>query len=435
MRLNLGCGKRYKEGFINIDAFDATVADVLMSVEDLAFPSNSVDGIEACHLIEHLGYYHTISALGEWFRVLRPGSTLLIETPDLEASMQQYLHGNHTVKKEILTWMYGVESPGMQHRLCFPKVLIQNLLKKSGFTGITISRFTNETYHPILRISGRKTKEYITFQIIAQTRKQLMKQHIVQLNDNPFALEQEKLLDFFLTSLQEYQEKNDEQILEHMLIDGCFKSVTMTQVLLQECRRQKLVPQPAANRYNEVVTFLSTVHFTDLLHWLLKETPPVVGTQKKTMTMITTFGKQCIRKILSDDKETNALKKRLIALSKKYPCDEHIFFSETLLEHEAADLCYQAIKDFSTKDYIQATPKLQEAIRLDRNHLLYYWNLARVLMLTHNRSEGMQRYKDALALARLTFPHQRKKLETKLQKERDHFSPSKHGTPVLDVRL
>ena len=192
MRLNLGCGKRYKEGFVNIDAFDATVADTLMSVEDLAFPSNSVEVIEACQLIEHLGYFHTISALGEWFRVLKPGGTLLIETPDLESSMQQYLRGDHDAKKEILTWIYGVESPGMEHRLCFPKILIKDLLKKRGFTGITTSCFTIEKYHPVMQVSSKKPQDYTSFQIIAQSRKKLVKQHLMDFNNNPLTLEQEK---------------------------------------------------------------------------------------------------------------------------------------------------------------------------------------------------------------------------------------------------
>jgi tetratricopeptide (TPR) repeat protein len=122
-------------------------------------------------------------------------------------------------------------------------------------------------------------------------------------------------------------------------------------------------------------------------------------------------------------------------LSRKYPHDEHTFFSETLLEYEAADLCYQAIKDFIAKDFTNASAKLQEAIRLDRNHLLYYWNLGRVLMLTKNSSEAMQCYRDALTLTRLAPARQKEKLETTLKKERGHFSPMKHSTPVLDVRL
>jgi predicted SAM-dependent methyltransferase len=435
MRLNLGCGKQYREGFINIDAFDATVADTLMSVEDLAFPSNTVDAIEACQLIEHLGYLHTIYALAEWFRVLKPGGTLLIETPDLEAAMKQYLRGDHDAKKEIVTWIYGVESPGMEHRLCFPKVLLTNLLKKSGFTKITTSFFTIEKHHPVMRVSCKKQQDSIAFQIIAQCRKTLVKQHLVRFDNNPLALDQEKLLDFFLEKLQEYLEKNDEKILEQLVIDGCIQSVPMTQVFLQECRRQKRVPRQTAKHYSEVVQFLSSVHFIDLLLSVLKEIPPVAGTQKKTMNVVTKFGKQSVRKIISNGKGTETVKKALVGLSKKYPHDEQAFFSETLLEYQAADLCYQAIKDFIAKDLTNASAKLHEAIRLDRNHLLYYWNLGRVLMLTKNLSEATQCYKDALMLVRLAPTHQKEKLQTTLKKERDHFSPKKHGTPVLDVRL
>ncbi len=435
MRLNLGCGKRYKEGFINIDAFDATVADTLMSVEDLAFPSNTIDAIEACHLIEHLGYLHTISALAEWFRVLKPGGTLLIETPDFESSMKQYLHGGHDTKKELLTWIYGVESPGMEHRLCFPKVLLKNLLKKSGFIEILTSCFTTEKYHPVLRISSKKPQDYTVFEIISQSRKKLVKQGLVDFNNNPLALEQEKLLDFFLIKLREYREKNDEKILEQIMIDGCIQSVPMIQVFFQECRYQKIMTKQTVKQYGEVLQFLSSVHFTDLMHSLLKEIPPVAGTQKKTMTMITTFGKQSIKKIISNDKGTEAVKKALVSLSKKYPHNEYAFFSETLIEYEAADLCYRAIKDFIAKDFNNAGAKLQEAIRLDRNHLLYYWNLGRVLMLTKNISEAKRFYRDALTLVSLTPAHQKEKLETTLQKELDHFSPTKHDSPVLDVRL
>ena len=435
MQLNLGCGKRYKEGFVNIDAFDTTVADMFMSVEDLAFPSNSVDAIEACQLIEHLGYLHAISALAEWFRVLKPGGTLLIETPDLDSSMKQYIHGDHDAKKELLTWIYGVESPGMEHRFCFPKILLKDLLKKSGFTEITTSCFTAEKYHPVLRISSKKPQDHTVFEIISQSRKTLVKQRFVDFNNNPLALEQEKLLDFFLTKLQEYLKKNDEKILEQIMIDGCIQSVPMTQVLFQECRCQKIMPKHTVKQYDEALQFLSSVHFTDLLHSILKEIPPIAGTQKKTMTVVTTFGKHSIRKIMSNSKGTEAVKKALVSLSKKYPHNEHTFFSETLLEYEAADLCYRAIKDFIAKDFNDAGARLQEAIRLDRNHLLYYWNLGRVLMLTKNISEATRFYRDALTLVSLAQANHREKLETTLQKERDHFSPVKHGSPVLDVRL
>jgi len=435
MRLNLGCGKHYKEGFINIDAFDTTVADAIMPVGDLTFPSNIIDTIEAGQLIEHLGYIHTIYALAEWFRVLKPGGTLLIETPDLESSMKQYLDGDHEVKKETLTWLYGVESIGMEHRLCFPKILLRNLLKKTGLTGITTSFFTMEKYHPVMRISCRKPQDSTAFQIIAQCRGTLMKQHLISFESSPLALEQEKLLDFFLRKLQQYLRKNDEKILEHIMIDGCIQSVLITQVFLQECFRQKGVSKRMKKKYSECVQFLSSIHFSDLLISVLKETSPVAGTQKKTMHTVTQFGKQSIRKIVSNNKEeSDAVKKALAVFSRKCPHEEHVFFSEVVLEYKAADLCYEAIKYILVKDFTRASAILQEAIRLDRNHLLYYWNLGRVLMLTKKYVDAKKCYRDALTLVRLSDAPLKKKVEMALNTELHDFSPKKHGMPILDVR-
>ena len=45
MKLNLGCGGDYKEGYINADAFDKTVADKIMFAYDLKFDDNSFDEI------------------------------------------------------------------------------------------------------------------------------------------------------------------------------------------------------------------------------------------------------------------------------------------------------------------------------------------------------------------------------------------------------
>jgi ubiquinone/menaquinone biosynthesis C-methylase UbiE len=434
MRLNLGCGKHYKKGFINIDAFDATVADSLMSAEDLAFPSNAVDAIEACQLIEHLGYIHTVYALAEWFRVLKPGGTLLIETPDLESSMRHYLRGDHDIRRETLTWMYGVESPGMEHRLCFPKILLKHLVKKTGFTDLTTSSFIMEKHHPALRLSCKKPQDAAAFQIIAHCRKNMIQHHLIDFDSSVLALEQEKLLDFFLRKLQQYLRTDSEKIFKNIIIRGCLQSVPMTQVFLQECHRYKRVSHRTMKTYAELLQFLSSIHFTSLLLSVVKENPPRAGTQGKTMRVVTQFGRQTIKKILSESTEAEAVKKALVTLPRQHSRNETEFFSETILEYKAADLCYQAMKDFLGEDFISARAALQDAIRLNRNHLLYYWNLGRVLMLTKKHSEALLCYMDALTLVRLSNDPMKGKLERTLRKERATFSPQKHGKPILDVR-
>ena len=99
MKLNIGCGKTYKEGFINIDAFDSTVADKIMPANDLKFSSNSIDEIQSIQLIEHLGLFNAIYALSEWFRVLKPGGNLIIETPNLEKSFKNFINGDLETRK------------------------------------------------------------------------------------------------------------------------------------------------------------------------------------------------------------------------------------------------------------------------------------------------------------------------------------------------
>ena len=433
MRLNLGCGKHYKEGFINIDAFDTTVADKIMSVEDLRFPSNTIDTIEANQVLEHLGYSHTMYALAEWFRVLKPGGTLHIETPDLESTMRQYLAGDHEVKKQTLTWIYGVETPGMEHRLCFPKILLKSLLKKTGFTNITTSFFTKEDNHPVMRMSCKKQQKTAAFQIISQCRKTMVKQHLITFDDSVLSLQQDNLLDVFLQKLQTYLRKPNEKILDQIMLIGCIRSPALTQAFLKECFRHITVSRQTKKKYVECAHFLSTVHFSNILLSVLKQTPPIPGTQKKTMETVDHYGQQCIKKILTNKKEADATKKALILFSKQCSAEETIFFSDTILEQNAADLCYKAIKYFLRKDYTRATTTLQEAIRFERNHLLYYWNLGRLLMLTKKIPEATQYYKDTLTLVRLSETPLKKKFEKAIQTEIQDFSQQNHGMPLLDV--
>lgn len=434
MRLNLGCGKHYKNGFINIDAYDNTVADAIMPVEDLAFPSNTINAIEAHQLIEHLGYLHTIYALAEWFRVLKPGGSLLIETPDIQSTIQQYLDGDHDIKKETLTWLYGSGSLGMQHRLCFPEVLIKTLLKNAGFTKITTSFFIKEKNRPVMRIYCKKQQNATPFQIIAQGRKILVKQHRIAFEESTLALEQEKLLDVFLQKLQQYQKQHNEKILEKLIVDGCIQSTSITQVLLQECFRQMNVSNQTKRKYSGCVRFLSSLHFSGLLVSFLRETDSGAGTQKKTIQIVTEFGIQCIQKLLSHSKETDRVKKVLAELSQRSSYNKNWFFSESYLEYLAADQCYKAIKYFLKKDFTHASDALQEAIRFDKNHLLYYWNLARIFMLRKKYYEARQCYQDVLTLICLSDAPSKKELEMAVSRELRHFSIQKHGWPILDVR-
>lgn len=85
LRLNLGCGRNPKRGWINVDKAHAAAADQVVDLETLPWPwaDNSVDAILLHHVLEHLGQ-RTETFLGivkELYRVSKPGAEITIVVP------------------------------------------------------------------------------------------------------------------------------------------------------------------------------------------------------------------------------------------------------------------------------------------------------------------------------------------------------------------
>lgn len=83
MKLNLGCGNNKLEGYINIDLYDKE-ADVKADVCELPYADESVDEIVCYQVIEHVPYNKSEQMFKEWYRVLKPGATAIVETPDID---------------------------------------------------------------------------------------------------------------------------------------------------------------------------------------------------------------------------------------------------------------------------------------------------------------------------------------------------------------
>src|SRR4051812_38064813 len=87
--LNLGCGSRPLQGFVNVDLLKAPGVDVVADVSGpLPFDDGSVDLIYASHVLEHLPTGQVQGVLREWRRVLRERGTIMIAVPDLERIAQ-----------------------------------------------------------------------------------------------------------------------------------------------------------------------------------------------------------------------------------------------------------------------------------------------------------------------------------------------------------
>lgn len=94
-RLNLGCGDKILEGYVNVDVAASRAGrrpDVLCDLHKLEpFESDSCDEVMAIHVVEHFYRWEVIDVLREWLRVLKPGGRMILECPNLLTACQMVL--------------------------------------------------------------------------------------------------------------------------------------------------------------------------------------------------------------------------------------------------------------------------------------------------------------------------------------------------------
>ena len=79
--LDVGCGKKKKEGAIGIDFNANTDADVIHNLNVFPYPfeSDSFDEVFVTHCIEHLD--DVVKVMEELHRISRPGARIVIDAP------------------------------------------------------------------------------------------------------------------------------------------------------------------------------------------------------------------------------------------------------------------------------------------------------------------------------------------------------------------
>jgi len=81
VKLNLGCGKQPREGWVNLDACDLPGVDVVCQWgrEPLPFGDDTVEEARAEHVLEHLA--EALPAMQELWRVAAPGALFTVTVP------------------------------------------------------------------------------------------------------------------------------------------------------------------------------------------------------------------------------------------------------------------------------------------------------------------------------------------------------------------
>lgn len=136
IKLHLGCGEKYINGFINIDVRPLNTVDLVEDIKTLnSFSKNSVDLIYASHVLEHFGRLEYMSILKNWYDVLKPSGVLRLCVPDFEKVVEHY---NEYKNIEILRgFLYGGQNYEQNYHYCaWDFKSLEKDLKLIGFNNI-----------------------------------------------------------------------------------------------------------------------------------------------------------------------------------------------------------------------------------------------------------------------------------------------------------
>jgi len=148
-KLNLGAGDTKFEGYTSVDKYDKA-ADVQADICELPFEDNSIDGIIAYQVIEHIPYNQTEAMFKEMHRVLKQNCEALIECPDIEYAAQEiamsgdidekwlrHIWGEYYRPWDSNRYEDALNHEGSKHVTGFTLKRLKRICEPIGFTVIT----------------------------------------------------------------------------------------------------------------------------------------------------------------------------------------------------------------------------------------------------------------------------------------------------------
>ena len=140
MKLHLGCGERYLDGYTHIDIADFDHIDYKSSIDKLDMvDDNSCELIYASHVLEYFDIEEARDVLSEWHRVLIENGILRLAVPNIEKLIEVYNQTNDL--NNILGPLYGKWEVNNAHNNIYHKTVydmknLSKLLTEVGYKNI-----------------------------------------------------------------------------------------------------------------------------------------------------------------------------------------------------------------------------------------------------------------------------------------------------------
>lgn len=136
LKLHLGCGDYWFEGYVNIDFNVYGGTDMLWDMrKGLPFQDHTVEIIELYEVLEHLNREEVHSLLEEFKRLLIEGGKVQLSVPDMDGLIEKYA----TDKSRSIEMIYGlVDHP--HHKWGYTKETMKKLFEDHGFKNIIVEQ-------------------------------------------------------------------------------------------------------------------------------------------------------------------------------------------------------------------------------------------------------------------------------------------------------
>lgn len=190
LMLNLGCGLAVHPGWVNIDgSLNAVIASLPKSLQTKAFymsgsskyykldeyldilnknyffqadlshgipaKDNTVTFVYSSHFFEHLFRDEAERLMLECYRVMEPGAVIRTVVPDLDYAIKIMNEGEK--RKALKNYFFVEESDAAfgKHKYMYDFPLMEELLKKSGFTNIKRCNYQQGEVPNIVELDNR----------------------------------------------------------------------------------------------------------------------------------------------------------------------------------------------------------------------------------------------------------------------------------------
>ncbi|MGD0340015.1 MAG: hypothetical protein ABSB78_14635 [Bacteroidota bacterium] len=181
LKLHLGCGERYLEGYQNIDLPPAehtvqnnTRVDEYADILKLRFPADSIEEVRLHHVFEHFSRPIACALVVSWWSWLKPSGLLHIEVPNFDRTAWAVLnpfssdHARHVALRHIFG---SQEAAWAVHQEGWSPQRLKQLLTNRGFDHIQVRKYSYQgTYNfEILAIKSRTDISKDDFEQLARS--------------------------------------------------------------------------------------------------------------------------------------------------------------------------------------------------------------------------------------------------------------------------